>query len=438
MDASPWGCGRKKKAKSGDKSRFRRRPGELERRRCALCGAPATSKVLVASSHRFTLTTVPLAVAVALASCGHDSSAPPVALAATEPEQSPAGLDAAAANDAALDSADHSSTSASDSAPDHDAGDAGRDSPVSDSSCAAGHRGAGRDCGANGDDDCCGSPASTGGTFKRSYDTVSLTDPSFPATVSPFLLDTYEITVGRYRAFVEAGMGTRANPPAPGAGAHPVIPGSGWNVEWNANLPKDTATLRAVISCNSTYQTWTDAPGVNEARALNCLNWYDTFAFCIWDGKRLPTEAEWNYAAAGGDEQRVYPWSTPAAATSVARLNASYNEGAPDECMGDGVAGCSVTDVLAVGTKSGGRARWGHADLGGNVWEWALDVYADPYPSATCVDCANLTTSSVQRVVRGGGYFSGPSYMRAGYREGYLATARDGGFGGRCAQTPVR
>ncbi|WP_394828008.1 formylglycine-generating enzyme family protein [Pendulispora albinea] len=398
------------------------------------------SKHRMRTGPRIMFAAIPLAGAVALVCCGQDSSAPSVADAAPQPRP-PAELDAAPIDAAPVDAApigDASLDAANASDAGHDAADAAdaAQTPPISSSCAGAHPGAAHDCGPNGDDDCCGSPALPGGTFKRSYDNVSLTDPSFPATVSPFDLDTYEITVGRYRAFVEAGKGTRANPPAAGAGAHPKIPGSGWNPDWNANLPQDTASLRTLVACNSIYQTWTDAPGANEARAMNCLNWYDVFAFCAWDGKRLPTEAEWNYAAAGGDEQRVYPWSSPATSTSVERVNASYNEGAPNECMGDGIAGCSVTDILPVGTKREGRGRWGHSDLGGNIWEWALDVYADPYPSASCADCANLTASGSQRVIRGGGYFSGPTYMRAGYREGYLATARDGGFGGRCARTP--
>src|SRR6187549_509212 len=71
-------------------------------------------------------------------------------------------------------------------------------------------------CGASGTDDCCRSLLTPGGTYYRSYDNVDHFDRSFPATVSDFYLDKYEVTVGRFRAFVDAGMGTRKNPPAVG------------------------------------------------------------------------------------------------------------------------------------------------------------------------------------------------------------------------------
>jgi hypothetical protein len=74
-------------------------------------------------------------------------------------------------------------------------------------------------CGPSGNDDCCTSLLVPGGTFYRSYDGVDFTDKSYPATVADFYLDKYEITVGRFRAFVNAGMGTQASPPASGAGA---------------------------------------------------------------------------------------------------------------------------------------------------------------------------------------------------------------------------
>jgi formylglycine-generating enzyme len=128
-------------------------------------------------------------------------------------------------------------------------------------------------CGPSGNDDCCTSLLVPGGTFYRGYDGVDFTDKSYPATVADFYLDKYEITVGRFRAFVNAGMGTQASPPVSGAGANPLIAGSGWDSTWNTNLPADTASLKAAMMCDATYQTWTDTAGGNETRPQNCLNW---------------------------------------------------------------------------------------------------------------------------------------------------------------------
>lgn len=294
-------------------------------------------------------------------------------------------------------------------------------------------------CGPNGNDDCCNSLVVTGGMYFRSYDTagdVESGNQGFAATVSDFRLDKYEVTVERFRAFVTAGKGTQASPPESGDGAHARITGSGWDPSWNASLAVDTAALVAAVKCNATYQTWTDSPGPNEARPMNCITWYEAMAFCAWDGGYLPTEAEWNYAASGGGDgqgQRAYPWSNPAGSLSLDGLRASYFDGA--DCVGDGIPGCAVTDLLRVGTKPMGEGRWGQSDLGGNVWEWSLDWYGSPYETP-CNDCA-LVSSGTYRVLRGGSFFSCASQLRAGYRN-YANPPMSRAFiiGVRCARTP--
>jgi formylglycine-generating enzyme required for sulfatase activity len=263
-----------------------------------------------------------------------------------------------------------------------------------------------------------------GGTFDRSYDGVDFTDPNYPATVSDFYLDKYEITVGRFRVFVNAGMGTQKSPPAAGAGANPGISSSGWDSTWNTNLPVDTASLKTSLKCYSGYQTWTDTPGTNESKPANCLDWSTAFAFCAWDGGRLPTEAEWNYAASGGSEQRYYPWSSPPTSTTIDDSYAVYN------CGGT----CSIQNVGSKSPK--GDGTWGQSDLAGNVWEWTLDWYADPYPMP-CNNCADLTVASL-RVIRGGSFGDVASGLRSadrGYDDPwyYLYDL----FGARCARTSL-
>jgi len=296
-------------------------------------------------------------------------------------------------------------------------------------------------CGASGNDDCCNSLLVDGGMYFRSYDAAgdSLSgDVNYPATISTFRLDKYEVTVGRFRAFVAAGLGTQARPPATSAGAHARIPGSGWEASWNASLATDTATLVAALKdCNSntTYDTWTDMPGSNETRPINCVTWYEAMAFCAWDGGYLPTEAEWNYAAAGGDQQRVYPWSNPPSSLAIDGSHASYYAGAGSgDCVGDGMPGCMLDDLLRVGAKPAGDGRWGQSDLTGNVYEWTLDYFdlALAYENL-CVDCANLVPAR-NRMARGGSFNSGGGILRTGIRQPVPPTSRQYGLGFRCAR----
>jgi formylglycine-generating enzyme len=272
---------------------------------------------------------------------------------------------------------------------------------------------------------CCTSLLVPGGTFDRSYDGVApYADTSYPATLADFYLDKYEITVGRFRQFVNAGMGTRANPPASGAGAHLGLTGSGWDSTWNTSLPANTAALEAAIECDLTYQTWTHTAGSNESMPVNCLDWYTAFAFCAWDGGRLATEAEWNYAASGGSDQRYYPWSIPATSTTIDDSHAVY-------CGG-------LCSTRSVGSKSPkGDGKWGQSDLAGNVWEWTLDRYESPYPMP-CDNCADLSTVS-GRVLRGGAFANSASALRSAYRSyDYAPKNTNSSYvGSRCARTSL-
>ncbi len=291
-----------------------------------------------------------------------------------------------------------------------------------------------KSCGAAGAGYCCSSRVVAGASFKRSYDGVTYGDPSYPASVTSYSLDVYEVSVARFREFVSAGEGLVTSAPAAGSAAHPKISGSGWKSSWNSSLESTTTALMAALSCDPALATWTDSPGANETRPMNCVTWYEAFAFCAWDGARIPTEAEWNLAAAGGSEQRVYPWSSPPVSTIVGPSYASYWLDGANLCMGDGVAGCTLDDLIAVGSKPPGNARYGQSDMAGNVWEWTLDTWANPYAITSCTDCADLSGSS--RVIRGGSFFGNPSTILASNRGFAPPGSRFTTVGLRCARDP--
>ena len=299
-------------------------------------------------------------------------------------------------------------------------------------------------CGPNGDQSCCTSPlvpgnaigaTLAGASFFRSYDVAAdgmYADMSYPATVSDFRLDTYLVTVGRFRAFVNAGLGTQASPPASGAGERTLngmANQGGWDPSFDASLKlNDLEFVDYSLNCEdpNEHQTWTDTPGSHENLPMNCVDWYEAMAFCAWDGGFLPTEAEWNYAASGGSEQRAYPWSSPAASTTI-------------DCSYANNSGCTNPPIGVpnhVGSESPkGDGMWGQSDLGGNVSEWVLDWYASPYPTTACDDCANLTAATA-RVVRGGSFPIAAPGLRAAFRTYWTPTDRGYEVGFRCARTP--
>jgi cysteine-rich repeat protein len=273
--------------------------------------------------------------------------------------------------------------------------------------------------------DCCASPTVTGTTTPLSF---KLGGPSgtTTATIASFALDKFEVSVGRFRKFVAQYTGHPAN----GAGAHPLIANSGWqSPTWDNLIEPTKEALAAALVCDPTYATWSTT-GTNDLRPINCVSWSQAFAFCAWDGGRLPTEAEWEYAAAGGTNEWTYPWGNTPVPSGAQDSTAAY---ANYYGLGDGSAGgvYAFADLLAVGTKSASLGKYGQLDLVGSMAEWVLDAYAT-YPS-TCSNCAHLFSLGAYPVIRGGGWdnFTIGTTVRA-FPTSQTSVLRDVGF--RCAR----
>jgi sulfatase modifying factor 1 len=233
--------------------------------------------------------------------------------------------------------------------------------------------------------------------------------------VRSFVIDQYPVTVARFRRYWEAG--------------HPGIDGAGVTyrsgedgsvlVPWTGPV---TEPRSGSFFCN-----WRTA---NDRRPINCVNWATAQAFCVWDGARLPTEAEWEYVARSSDGS-LFPWGGSTFMPSA--VCSSYRQGVQTSCDVDD----SAFDA--------GASRLGVRHLIGNVWEWTADNFSEYSQSGLMGACSNraslinpVCTGSMgmsrYRVVRGGGFGSMLPELRSAARERFEASVPGDQSGFRCAR----
>jgi formylglycine-generating enzyme required for sulfatase activity len=258
-----------------------------------------------------------------------------------------------------------------------------------------------------------------GGSFQMgSNDGEGDEIPVRPVTLSDFYIGKYEVTVAEFRRFIEA---TDYLTDAEKDGGSYGYEGTEWKKIEGLN--------------------WRHDPDGNAARDMHPVinvSWNDAVKYCEWLGPqyRLPTEAEWEYAAGNGARQTKYSWGngdpagkkggSVADETGAARFN--WEKTAANIFLG-------YTDHYATTAPVGSFEAndFGLFDMSGNVWEWCSDWFGT-YPASSQTNPTGPTSGSV-RVVRGGSWGGSPQYCRAADRGGYAPGDRNYNVGFRLART---
>jgi formylglycine-generating enzyme required for sulfatase activity len=254
-------------------------------------------------------------------------------------------------------------------------------------------------------------PIPGGPFFMGADDKFDNEKPAHPVTLTPYCIDRYEVTTERYFACSNAGKCLKASP---------------------VNVPPLAKPYDDLCNVNA-----------REAKAkhpINCVDWDQAQKFCMVQGGRLPTEAEWELAARGQDG-RVYPWGDEA--PSPLRAN-----GCGSECIAwakeKGVAsdiGHAMYETsdgfpttAPVGSFPGGKSRYGVEDVVGNVGEWTADFYgAYTKDVATTQNDPKGAPEGKDRVVRGGAWNAEyADWARPSFRYPAPQTNKSHGIGFRC------
>jgi formylglycine-generating enzyme required for sulfatase activity len=248
------------------------------------------------------------------------------------------------------------------------------------------------------------------GSFAMGTGTASRADgyweelPQHPVTLDGFWMDKFEVTNAQFADFLQA----RGNQEEGG-------------VTW-LEIDSEFALIEQVGDVFQPKEGYADHPVID-------VSWYGAQAFCQWVGGRLPTEAEWEYAARG-PENLIYPWGNEYDCT---RGNFhDWTEPIDPEFLIPGERGCDGFDFTSpVGTFPSGASWCGALDMAGNVYEWVADWGVSFYPSGPQLNPTG-PAKGTEKVVRGGSWNNHHLSVRTAFRGDYRPFIRSYYIGFRC------
>jgi sulfatase modifying factor 1 len=222
-------------------------------------------------------------------------------------------------------------------------------------------------------------------------------------TVSPFRIAATTVTNAEFARFVgETGWATDAER-------------LGTSFVFGGLLPDDFPPTRGVVQA----PWWREVEGASWAHPegpqssiedrgdhpVLHVSWDDAQAFCLWAGARLPTEAEWEYSARGGLEQKRFPWGDDLEPGGKHRMNVWQGQFPLDDTGEDGYRGTAPSDAFLPNA-------YGLFNMTGNVWEWCADWFHPTFDLGQDGSDPAGPLTGTARVMRGGSYLCHDSYCR--------------------------